>query len=139
MKKIKKPLWYRVLRKIENSNERVFLNKDFERICKDDRQVRRALNQLTQKGHLAHIGRGIYSKAKFSSLTGKVIPVAALQDLGRETAEKLGLDIILSDMEKGYALGKHNQISTGRTLLVQQRCSRVLSFENQRIEIHNPD
>ena len=56
------------------------------------RQVGRALQELSRQRAIVRVGRGIYAKARKSSLTGGLVPAADLLSISFEVLLKLGIN-----------------------------------------------
>jgi len=67
---------YKISARIARKKDIVFLRKDFVDLGGYDR-VRRILRNLVRDGKIIKIGDGLYTKAKKSSITEEVIPVAS--------------------------------------------------------------
>lgn len=105
----------------------VFVREDFEDLGGYD-QVGRALKGLASAGKLIKIGYGIYAKARKSSITGEIIPVAPLPTLAKAALERLGIEVAPSNLERDYNAGKTTQVPTGRLIAVKGRVSRKIGY-----------
>ncbi len=124
---------------IDRKRRLVFLRVDFEEICPDYDQVGRALKKLVKKGKLLKVGYGLYTKAKISSVSGRVIPRATLPTIGKECLKRLKVQTAPSRSERDYNQGISTQVPTGRVIAVKGRITRkigysgvILSFEKNR-------
>lgn len=120
-------LIYKVSARIARKNSAVFVREDFEDIGGYD-QIGRILRQLAANGKLIKIGYGLYAKAKRSSLTGDIVPIAPLPVLAKEALERLGVQIAPSRLEQDYNAGRTTQIPTGRMIAVKGRISRKIGY-----------
>ena len=120
-------LIYKVSARIARKNNAVFVREDFEDIGGYD-QIGRILRQLAANGKLIKIGYGLYAKAKRSSLTGDIVPIAPLPILAKEALERLGVQIAPSRLEQDYNAGRTTQIPTGRMIAVKGRISRKIGY-----------
>lgn len=118
---------YKVSARIARKNNAVFVREDFEDIGGYD-QIGRILRQLAANGKLIKIGYGLYAKAKRSSLTGDIVPIAPLPALAKEALERLGVQIAPSRLEQDYNAGRTTQIPTGRMIAVKGRISRKIGY-----------
>ena len=101
----------------------VFVPADFSDLSDRD-QVGRALRELVREEILIKFGRGLYAKAKRSSLSNKLVPVKPLPDLAREAlTQKLGVEVVSSREQASYNSGKSTQVPTGRLIAVRGRVS----------------
>ncbi|MDR1417558.1 MAG: DUF6088 family protein [Endomicrobium sp.] len=124
----KKSLLSKIYKKIQRSKDLAFVLKDFYRFSTDTDQLIRALRKLTKDKLLIKIGKGAYAKAKKSELTGKYIPAGGLINSGKQALEKFGVKTLPSSSTTAYNQGKTTQIPTGRTIGVNRRVSREISF-----------
>jgi len=120
-------LIYKVSARIARKNNAVFVREDFKDIGGYD-QIGRILRQLAANGKLIKIGYGLYAKAKRSSLTGDIVPIAPLPVLAKEALERLGVQIAPSRLEQDYNAGRTTQIPTGRMIAVKGRISRKIGY-----------
>jgi hypothetical protein len=120
-------LIYKISARIARKNNAVFVREDFKDIGGYD-QIGRILRQLAANGKLIKIGYGLYAKAKRSSLTGDIVPIAPLPVLAKEALERLGVQIAPSRLEQDYNAGRTTQIPTGRMIAVKGRISRKIGY-----------
>jgi Family of unknown function (DUF6088) len=125
-------LRYKVSARLARKNCNVFVRDDFKDLGGYD-QVGRVLRSLESGGKLIRLGYGIYAKARKSTLTGEVIPVAPLPVLAREALSRLGLEISVAQLEKDYNDGKTTQVPTGRQIAVKGRISRKIGYKGTMI------
>jgi Family of unknown function (DUF6088) len=124
----------KVTYRIRRSKAAVFIPRDFFDLS-DSNQVSRVLRQLVKDETLIKFGRGLYAKAKRSSLTGKLIPVKPLPELAREAlSEKLKIKVIPAKDLEQYNSGRTNQVPTGRLIAVKGRISRKMSYDGKSIK-----
>ena len=124
--------------RIKKSKETVFLVKDFLDLSGRD-QVLRALRALIKDKLLIKMGKGIYSKAKTSSLSGKTIPADNLRNIAISALKKLGVDVLPTKAENAYNNRETTQVPNGFIIGVNKRVSRTIAFERTyiRYEIVN--
>jgi hypothetical protein len=67
---------------------------------------------LVRTGKIIKIGYGLYAKAKKSSITGEVIPVAPLPTLAKAALERLGVEVVPSTLESEYNAGNTTRVPT---------------------------
>ncbi len=103
------------------------MRKDFKDLSDYD-QVGRALRNIAKDGRLIRLGYGVYAKAKKSSITGELVPVAPLPVLAKEALARLGIKTAPSRLEKDYNAGKTTQVPTGRLIAVRGRVNRKLGY-----------
>jgi hypothetical protein len=120
-------LSYKISARIARKKDIVFLREDFADLGGYD-QVGRILRNLVRDGKIIKIGYGLYAKAKKSSITGEIIPVAPLPTLARAALERLGVEVAPSALERGYNAGKTTQVPTGRRIAINGRVSRKIGY-----------
>jgi len=120
-------LEYRVMARIARKKCAVFVRKDFKDLSDYD-QIGRALRTITKEGRLIRLGYGVYAKAKKSSITGEIVPVAPLPVLAKEALARLGIQTAPSRLEKNYNAGKTTQVPTGRLIAVRGRINRKIGY-----------
>lgn len=119
---------------VSNSLSAVVLRSDFDRFG-SAAQVSRALNELTTKGRLVRLGRGVYAKAKPSVLSGNPIPVKPLEVLAPEALERLGVKVQPSRLAQDYNAGRSTQVPAGVVVNIgRQRVSRKLEFNGKAVQ-----
>jgi hypothetical protein len=124
----------KVKSRISASKASVFIPRDFFDLS-DSSQVNRVLRQLIKDETLIRFGRGLYAKAKRSSLTGKLIPVKPLPELAREAlSEKLKIEVISGKDLERYNDGKTSQVPTGRLVTVKGRIPRKMAYDGKSIK-----
>src|SRR5574344_1751453 len=87
--------------RIKKSKESVFLVKDFADLSGRD-QILRALRSLIDESLLLRVGKGIYAKARKSTISGKIVPQDNLRDVAISAMNKLGVEVISTPAEKAY-------------------------------------
>ncbi|MEI6757935.1 MAG: hypothetical protein FDX18_11485 [Chlorobium sp.] len=120
-------LEYRIVARIARKRCAVFVRDDFKDLGDYD-QIGRALRNITKEGRLVRLGYGLYAKAKKSSLTGEIVPVAPLPVLAKEALGRLGIQTAPSRLEKEYNEGKTTQVPTGRLIGVKGRINRKIGY-----------
>lgn len=120
-------LAYKIAARIRRKNALVFIREDFADLGGYD-QVGRILRELARKGELLKIGYGLYAKAKKSSLTGQVVPVAPLPILAQAALARLGVETAPSQLDQAYKAGRTTQVPTGRQIAVKGRISRKIGY-----------
>lgn len=120
--------------RISRSAGAVFVPADFADLSDRD-QVGRALRELVRDEVLIRFGRGLYAKARRSSLTNKLVPVKPLPDLAREAlTRKLGVEVVSSQEQASYNSGRSTQVPTGRVIAVRGRVSREMAYDGKSIK-----
>jgi hypothetical protein len=119
-------------RRVRRSKRNVFLRRDFEQFGSYD-AVGRALRQQTEKGRLLQVGYGLYTKAEWSSLTGKLAPVVGIKRLATEALKRLGKTVDISTLEISYNSGASTQVPTGRVIAVKNRVRRCIGYDGNYV------
>ena len=120
-------LAYKISARMTRKTSSIFVREDFEDLGGYD-QIGRILRNFINAGKIIKIGYGLYAKAKKSSLTGKIVPVAPLPTLAKQALERLGVETALSRLEKDYNAGRTTQVPTGRLIAVKGRVSRKIGY-----------
>jgi len=120
-------LEYKITARIARKKYKIFMREDFQDLSGYD-QVGRALRTISNNGRLIRLGYGIYAKAKKSSITGELVPVAPLPVLAKEALVRLGIQIAPSRLEQDYNAGKTTQVPTGRLIAVRGRINRKIGY-----------
>ena len=124
----------RIKYRISRSSDAVFVPGDFRDLSDPD-QVGRALRELVQEEALIRFGRGLYAKARRSSLNNRLIPVKPLPELAREAlTQKLGVEVVTAQEQERYNRGVSTQIPTGRVIAVRGRVSRKMAYGGKEIK-----
>ena len=129
LKTLKDKIQYR----IKKSQDNIFLVKDFIDLSGQD-QVLRALRKLTAEKLILRLGKGIYSKAKTSSISGKTIPIENLRNLAISAMKKLGVVVMPTYAEQAYNNKLTTQVPNGFIIGVNKRVSLNISFEGTTIK-----
>lgn len=118
----------KVSKRIARKGTNVFLRDDFKDLGDYD-QVGRALRHLAENGKVVRIGYGLYAKTKVSTLTGEIVPVATLPNLGKEALSRLKIKTAPTKAELAYKEGRSTQVPTGRMIAVKGRVSRKIGYK----------
>lgn len=129
LKTLKDKVQYR----IKKSKDNVFLVRDFIDLSGRD-QILRALRELIAEKLVIRVGKGVYSKAKTSSLSGKTIPSDNLRNIAISTMKKLGVQVVPTSAEQAYNNKLTTQVPNGFIIGVNKRVSRNISFERTVIQ-----
>lgn len=100
----------------------VFLRSDFESFGTSTR-VTRALQDLITEGRIIRAGRGIYVKARPSTVTGNPVSVENLETVAHTALAALGVDVQLGSAAKAYLEGLTQDVPM--TIAVDVGSSRV--------------
>ena len=112
----------------------VFLTREFSDLA-GERQVLRALRDLTEAGQLIRLGYGVYGRAELSSITQK--PMLAGEGFGpvaRQVLDKLNISWEPTTAERAYNEGRSTQVPmTPRVRLRSSRFSRKLRYNTMEL------
>ena len=112
----------------------VFLTREFSDLA-GERQVLRALRELTEAGQLIRLGYGVYGRAELSSITQK--PMLAGDGFGpvaRQVLDKLNIPWEPTTAERAYNEGRSTQVPmTPRVRLRGSRFSRKLRYNTMEL------
>lgn len=128
-----KSLEKRILNRIVNSSEATFIPKDFNDLSDRD-QVLRVLRHLINKQIILRVGQGVYTRAKVSSLTKKIIPEEDLRTVAITALQKSGVTILPTKYEKEYSNGLTTQVPTGLVIGVNKRVNKKIEFNGRVIK-----
>ena len=113
----------------------VFLRSDFETFGTSTR-VTRALQELIREGLIIRVGRGIYVKARLSSVTGNPVPVEPLETVAHKALAALGVDVQLGSAQKAYVGGFTLDVPMEIAIDVgSSRISRRIGFGGREVRL----
>lgn len=113
----------------------VFLRSDFESFGTSTR-VTRALQELIAEGRIVRVGRGVYVKARPSSVTGNPVPVEPLGVVAYKAMEALGVDVQWGSAQRAYVGGLTQDVPMNLSVDVgSSRVSRRISFGGREVKI----
>jgi len=120
--------------RIAERRDDAFLTREF-RDLGGERQVLRALRELTEEGRLIRLGYGVYGRAEISPLTKQ--PILAGEGFGpisRQVLNKLGVPWEPTQAERAYNEGRSTQVPmTPRVRLRGSRFSRKLRYKTMEL------
>jgi len=126
----------RVEARIAERRDDAFLTREFRDLA-GERQVLRALRELTEDGRLIRLGYGVYGRAEISSITEK--PMLAGDGFGpvaRHVLDKLNVPWEPAAAESAYNEGRSTQVPmTPRVRLRNSRFSRKLRYNKMELTI----
>ena len=126
----------RVKKRIAERREDAFLTREFLDLG-GERQVLRALRELTEEGQLIRLGYGVYARAELSPLTHQ--PMLAGDGFGavsRQALNKLGVPWEATQAEQAYNAGRSTQVPmTPRVRLRGNRFSRKLRYKTMELTL----
>jgi len=123
LKTLKDKIQYR----IKKSKDTVFLVSDFMDLAGRDQSLR-ALKSLIRENLIIKVGKGIYSKAIKSVISGKFIPADNLRNIAISALKKMGVEILPTKAEQDYNNKLTTQVPNGFIIGVNKRVSRNISF-----------
>lgn len=118
-----------------SKNKTVFLRSDFDSFGTSTR-VTRALQELIAEGRIIRVGRGIYVKARPSSVTGNPVPVEPLETVAHKAFAALGVDVQLGSAQRAYVSGLTQDVPMNIAVDVgSSRVSRRIAFEGREVKL----
>jgi len=113
----------------------VFLRPDFESFGTSTR-VTRALQELITEGRIIRVGRGIYVKARPSSITGNPVPVEPLETVAHKALAALGVEVQLGSAARAYVGGLTQDVPMNIAVDVgSSRVSRRIEFGGREVKL----
>jgi hypothetical protein len=115
--------------RIDSRRDDAFLTSEF-RDLGGERQVLRALRELTDEGKLIRLGYGVYGRAELSLLTNK--PMLAGEGFGsvaRQVLDKLNVRWEPPRAERDYNEGRSTQVPMTPQVRLRSRFSRKLRYQ----------
>jgi hypothetical protein len=126
----------KVENRIAERRDDAFLTREFRDLA-GERQVLRALRELTEAGKLIRLGYGAYGRAEVSSITRQ--PMLAGDGFGlvaRQVLDKLKVRWEPTTAERDYNEGRSTQVPmTPRVRLRSGRFSRKLRYKTMELSI----
>lgn len=131
-----KPLRKRIETRIAKSKRDVFLTRDFAALSDED-QVIRALRGLVAQRTLLRLGKGVYAKARPSSLSGRAVLAnpAGFQAVAQQALNRLGVEWEPTEAQRAFAEGRSTQIPVNSVLKVKGRFARKLRYGKSELVI----
>lgn len=125
----------RIEARIAKRRDDAFLTREFLDLS-GERQVLRALRELTEEGRLIRLGYGVYGRAEISSLTNK--PMLAGDGFGqvsRQVLDKLKVRWEPTTAERDYNEGRSTQVPMTPRVRLQpgNRFSRKLRYNTMEL------
>ncbi len=119
--------------RIKRSKGSVFLVGDFDDLSGRD-QILRALRALIQEQLILKIGKGVYVKARTSSISNEPVPTENLRSTALELMKKLNVTVLPTAAERAYNSKQSTQVPNAFIIGVNKRISRKLKFKNTQIQ-----
>jgi len=126
----------RVESRIAERRDDAFLTREFRDLA-DERQVQRALRELTDAGKLIRLGYGVYGRAEMSPITHQpMLSGDGFGPVARQVLDKLNVRWELTSAERAYNEGRSTQVPmTPRVRLRGSRFSRKLRYKTMELSI----
>jgi hypothetical protein len=120
--------------RIAERRDDAFLTREF-RDLGGERQVLRALRELTEDGRLIRLGYGVYGRAEISPLTKQpMLSGDGFGTVSRQVLNKLGVPWEPTQAERAYNEGRSTQVPmTPRVRLRGSRFSRKLRYKTMEL------
>jgi hypothetical protein len=126
----------RVERRIAERRDDAFLTREFRDLA-GERQVLRALRELTEAGKLIRLGYGVYGRAEVSSITQQpMLSGDGFGPVARQVLDKLKVRWEPTTAERDYNEGRSTQVPmTPRVRVRGSRFSRKLRYKTMELSI----
>jgi len=126
----------RVEERIAERRDDAFLTREFRDLA-DERQVQRALRELTNAGKLIRLGYGVYGRAEMSPITHQpMLSGDGFGPVARQVLDKLKVRWEPTSAERAYNEGRSTQVPmTPRVRLRGSRFSRKLCYKTMELSI----
>jgi len=126
----------RVESRIAERRDDAFLTREFRDLA-DERQVQRALRELTDAGKLIRLGYGVYGRAEMSPITHQpMLSGDGFGPVARQALDKLRVSWEPASAERAYKEGRSTQVPmTPRVRLRGSRFSRKLRYKTMELSI----
>ncbi len=124
----------RVEARIAKRRDDAFLTREFLDLG-GERQVLRALRELTEQGRLIRLGYGVYGRAEVSPLTAQpMLTGDGFGAVARQVLDKLNVRWEPTTAERDYNEGRSTQVPmTPRVRLRGNRFSRKLRYKTMEL------
>jgi len=122
--------------RIAERRDDAFLTREFRDLA-DERQVQRALRELTDAGKLIRLGYGVYGRAEMSPITHQpMLSGDGFGPVARQVLDKLKVRWEPTSAERAYNEGRSTQVPmTPRVRLRGSRFSRKLRYKTMELSI----
>jgi hypothetical protein len=120
-------------RRIKKSKDSVFFPSDFFDLGSRT-QVFYILKKLQSENTLIRVGKGIYTRARISSLTKKPIPEKSIREIAECVLRRVGIRVIPTKFEQSYNSGISTQVPTGLVIGVNRKVARKIGFNGRFIQ-----
>ncbi|MDB5404247.1 MAG: hypothetical protein JWQ55_6265 [Rhodopila sp.] len=132
----RKTLRQRVETRIARRRDDAFLTREFLDLG-GERQVLRALRELTESGKLIRLGYGVYARARISPITNQpMLAGGGFGPVSRQALDKLKVPWEPTSAERAYNEGRSTQVPmTPRVKLRNNRFSRKLRYKTMELTV----
>lgn len=129
------PLKQKISQRLKRSQKEVFLRADFADLGGYD-QVGRVLKQLVDAGQLVRLGKGLYTRARPSVVTGKptIAMPGGFKAASRAALTRLGYQWEPGTAEQRYNRNETTQVSASAEVVVRGRLNRKIEFGKQSLQ-----
>lgn len=132
-----KPVRFRSLKdkiryRIKRSKKNIFLVQDFADLSGRD-QILRALRLLIKEELILRVGKGVYVKARRSTISQGIVPVQNLHSIAIELMRTLDITVLPTQAELAYNTKQSTQVPNTLMIGVNKRVTRKLKFQNMQI------
>ena len=136
MPKRRMTLRQRIEARIAKRRDDAFLTREFLDLG-GERQVLRALRELTDQGKLIHLGYGVYGRSEISPLTEQpMLAGDGFAIVARQVLDKLKVRWEPTTAERDYNAGRTTQVPmTPRVRLRGSRFSRKLRYKKMELAL----
>jgi hypothetical protein len=126
----------RVESRIAERRDDAFLTREFRDLA-DERQVQRALRELTDAGKLIRLGYGVYGRAEMSPITHQpMLSGDGFGPIARQVLDKLNVRWEPTSAERAYNEGRSTQVPMAPRVRVRgSRFSRKLRYKTMELSI----
>jgi len=116
---------------IQNFDGLVILRRDFKWLGSESK-ITRTIAAMVTAGELYRFGTGLYTKTRFSILSGKPVPCEVLAVLSFAAMERLGVEVTHGSAALSYMRGETTQIPV-KTIIDtgKRRISRKIQVGSQ--------
>lgn len=123
----------KIRKRIINSKDGIFFSSDFLDLGSRT-QVFCTLRKLLIESVLIRVGKGVYARAKISSLTKKPIPEQGIREIALCVLHRVGIRVLPTRFEQSYNSGASTQVPTGMVIGVDKKIARKIGFNGRFIQ-----
>lgn len=123
-----------IKKRIKRRKGSVFMIDDFMRLSTDKNQIQRALRQLVDEGVVVRVGKGVYVRARISSINGRIVPDTGLRDIAIAVIRKGGGKVKLTPEQLAYNENRSTQVPNMDFVGADKPISRKLTLNGREIK-----